>query len=286
MARSDTPLAGTTVLVTGANRGIGRASAAGLAALGARVVLLCRDRDAGAAAAADIRRRTANAEVYAVRCDLASKAETRRAAEEILERFDRAHVLITNAGIYTRRREATADGFELQFGVNHLGHFLLTHLLLDRLTASAPARIIVVSSEAHHDAQLDFDDLQWRRRRYDPKEAYACSKLANVLFTYELARRLEGTGVTANALHPGVIATNMVREYVGLPQALEFTLRASYKSPEQGARTSIYLASSPEVAGVTGRYFINRRERRSSPESYDREAQTRLWEVSEGLTAG
>lgn len=275
-----------TVVVTGANRGIGRATALGLAEDGATVVLLCRDRERAEETAADIRRRGETDAVHAVQGDLASLESVRRAAGEIQSRFARLDVLINNAGIYTRERQETRDGFEMQFGVNHLGHFLLTRLLLPLLEASAPARILNVSSETHHGARLHFENLQWRDCSYDPREAYAASKLANILFTYELARRLNPEHVTANCLHPGVIATNMLREYFGLPKGMEFTLRGTYASPAKGADTAIFLALSDNVFRVTGKYFVKRREEPSSPESYDLQTQRRLWAESEKLVSG
>lgn len=276
-------MASPTVIVTGANRGIGRAAALGLAERGATVVLVCRDQKRAEQTAAEIRQRVETDAVHAVQADLASLAAVRQAAQEIRSRFDRVNVLINNAGIYTRERRETRDGLEMQFGVNHLGHFLLTRLLLPLLEASAPARIINVSSEAHHGSRLHFEDLQWRSRPYDPRDAYACSKLANILFTYELARRLNPDRVTANCLHPGVIATNMLREYFGLPKGMEFTLRATYASPEKGSDTAIFLALSEDVFRVTGKYFVKRREEPSSPESYDQQTQRRLWAESERL---
>jgi NAD(P)-dependent dehydrogenase (short-subunit alcohol dehydrogenase family) len=191
-------------------------------------------------------------------------------------------VLINNAGVIPRRREVTVDGLEMQLAVNHLAYFLLTNLLLPQLKAGVPARIINVSSGAHTHAGIDFDDLQ-AERAYDPKEVYSRSKLANILFTYELARRLRGTGVTANCLNPGVVATRMLADYMGA--ASEAGLGSTFGAkPEEGAETSIYLASSAEVEGVTGKYFERKQARRSSRESYDEAPARRLWEISERLT--
>jgi NAD(P)-dependent dehydrogenase (short-subunit alcohol dehydrogenase family) len=218
-----------------------------------------------------------------VAADLSSQTETRRAAAQIRERHPTIHVLINNAGVFTRRRELTVDGLEQQFAVNHLAYFLFTNLLLDGLRAGAPSRIINVSSDAHSGSQLDFADLQGERS-YDGNRAYSQSKLANILFTYELARRLRGTGVTANCLHPGVIATRLLADYMGVPAAGDALARTFGAKPEKGAETIVYLASSQEVEGVTGKYFVNKRPVTSSRESNDEAAARRLWDVSERLT--
>jgi NAD(P)-dependent dehydrogenase (short-subunit alcohol dehydrogenase family) len=271
---------GRVCVVTGGNRGIGRATADGLAQLGAIVVLVCRRKEDGEAAAQDIGARYSNTPDL-VTADLSSQASIRRAAAELQSRYPRIHVLVNNAGVIPRRREVTVDGLEMQFAVNHLGYFLLTNLLLPQLKAGAPSRIINVSSGAHTHAGIDFNDLQ-AERAYDPKDVYSRSKLANVLFTYELARRLQGTGVTANCLNPGVVATGMLADYMGVsPDAGSSTFGAT---PEEGAETSIYLASSPDVATVTGKYFERKQARRSSRESYDEAPARRLWELSERLT--
>ena len=212
-----------------------------------------------------------------------SQNEVRRAAALIGDRHPQIHVLINNAGVFTRRRELTADGLEQQFAVNHLAYFLLTNLLLDRLKEAVPSRIINVSSGAHGGSHLDFADLQGERG-YDGNQAYSRTKLANILFTYELARRLMGSGVTANCLHPGVIATRLLADYMGATVAGSAPARTFGAKPEKGAETIVYLASSPEVDGVTGKYFVNKRSVTSSRESYDEAAARRLWEISERLT--
>lgn len=274
-------LTGRVSVVTGANRGIGRATAEGLARLGASVILVCRRKEDGEAAAEEIGARfPVIPEV--VTADLSSQASIRRAAAEIQARHPRLHVLINNAGVIPRRREVTADGLEMQFAVNHLAYFLLTSLLLPQLKAGAPSRIINVSSGAHSHAGMDFDDLQ-AERGYDPKQVYSRSKLANILFTYELARRLQGTGVTANCLSPGVVATGMLADYMGVAPGVGAGSTFGAK-PAEGAETSIYLASSPDLERVTGKYFEHRQARRSSRESYDEAPARRLWEVSERLT--
>jgi NAD(P)-dependent dehydrogenase (short-subunit alcohol dehydrogenase family) len=275
-------MAGRICVITGATRGIGRATAAGLARLGATVVLIARRHEDGERTSREI---ADNSPVppAVVTADLASQASIRDAAAELRRLYPHLHVLVNNAGLITRRRELTSDGLELQFAVNHLAYFLLTNLLLDQLKAGAPSRIINVSSGAHSGAQLDFDDLQGERG-YDGNRAYSRTKLANILFTYELARRLQGTGVTANCLHPGVIGTQLLADYMGIPIAGRALARTFGASPEKGAETSIYLATSPDVETVTGKYFEAKRERRSSRESYDEAAARRLWEVSERLT--
>ncbi|HWP44728.1 MAG TPA: SDR family oxidoreductase [Blastocatellia bacterium] len=271
---------GKICMVTGASSGIGKVTARRLAEMGANVVLVCRSRERGEQAVAEIRRRSGSDSVEALYCDLSSQKAIRRLAIEFLERHDRLHVLVNNAGLMLRRRTLTEDGIEATFAVNHLAYFLLTNLLLDVIKISEPARIVNVSSMAHASGTINFDDLQ-SEKSYSSMGAYRQSKLANILFTYELARRLEGTRVTVNCLHPGVIATNLARD---MPKIIDLALRAFFTSPEKGAETSVYLASSPEVEAVTGKYFINCKEARSNQESYDREIARRLWEVSARLT--
>jgi NAD(P)-dependent dehydrogenase (short-subunit alcohol dehydrogenase family) len=275
-------LAGRICVVTGANRGIGRATVQGLAELGASLILVCRRRQDGERVSREIAARgKPPPDVVAV--ELSSQASIRQGAADIQARYPRLHVLINNAGIIPRRREVTVDGLEMQFAVNHLASFLLTNLLLPQLQAGAPSRIVNVSSGAHSQATLDFADLQ-SERGYHPKEVYCRTKLANVLFTYELARRLGVIGVTVNCLTPGVVATRMLADYMGVPRAgagFDSTFGAS---PEEGAETSIYLAASPEVEGVTGKYFAGMKPTASSRESHDAAAARRLWEVSERLT--
>jgi NAD(P)-dependent dehydrogenase (short-subunit alcohol dehydrogenase family) len=275
-------MTGRVCVVTGANRGIGRATAEGLARLGAKVILVCRRREDGEAVAPQI---AAKSHVVpdVVMADLSSQVSIRQAAGYLRGGYPRLHVLINNAGVIPRRREVTVDGLEMQFAVNHLAYFLLTNLLLPQLQAGTPSRIINVSSGAHGHATMDFDDLQ-AERRYVPKEVYSRSKLANILFTYELARRLEGTSVTANCLNPGVVATRMLADYMGVPVARGAIASTFGAKPEKGAETSIYLASSPEVESVAGKYFVDKQPTASSRESYDEAAARRLWEVSERLT--
>ena len=275
---------GRTCLVTGANAGIGLWAALGLARRGARVALLCRSEERGRAAMAEIERRAGGAALDLLVADLASQAEIRRVAGEILGRYERLDVLVNNAGVLAwRRRRVSADGLELTFAVNHLAPFLLTGLLLERLKQSAPARVVTVASGAHRRAELDFDDLQ-NERSYAPFQAYSQSKLANVYFTYELARRLDGTGVTANCLHPGVVSTALFRDMKPWQRTALWLGRPFLLSPEKGADTTIHLAAAGEVAGVTGKYFEKRKAIPSSPVSYDADAARRLWEASEALT--
>ena len=278
---------GKTVLITGGNSGIGKQAAIDLAQMGAYVVITARDPKKGRKAVDDIRLYTKGARVPGLmQLDLASFDSIRTFADEFTSRFNRLDVLVNNAGGMLTSRTTTKDGFETTFGVNHLGHFLLTNLLLDLVKASAPARIVTVSSDGHKAAKggLDFDDLQ-SERNYTGWQAYAKSKLANILFTKELARRLDGTGVTANALHPGFVRSGFGQSgdmggYMGwgLKVARLFAI-----GPKRGARTIVHLASSPDVEGVTGEYFVRSKVRQPTTAAQDPEAARRLWEVSEHL---
>ena len=276
-------MVGKICLVTGASSGIGQVTALELARMGATVVMLVRSRERGEAARQAIITQTGNQQVELLLADLASFASIRSAVQELRSRHQRLDLLLNNAGLYMGKRQLSSDGFELTFAVNHLAPFLLTNLLLDLLKASGPSRVVTVSSDAHLGGSNRFDDVR-ATRGYIGFRAYADSKLANVLFTYELARRLEGSGVTANVLHPGVVRTNFAMETAGLFGVLFGLARPFMLTPEQGARTSIYLASSPEVATVSGTYFVDCRPKKSSPNSYDRAAQSRLWTLSEELT--
>ncbi len=276
------------MVVTGANSGIGKEAARALAGMGATVVMASRDPGRGAAAAEEVRATTGNADSRDLRLDLASLDSVDAFADEVLSRFDRLDVLLNNAGLVVGHRRQTVDGFEETIGVNHLGPFHLTRRLLDRLEASAPARIVNVSSVIHKGATAGMllADLQ-SEYSYAQMEAYAKSKLANVLFTRELARRLEGTGVTANCLHPGVIRSRFARDgdARGWLRLVYPIAAPVMTSPRRGARTSVYLASSPEVEGVSGRYFVRRRERLASAPGRDSVAAAWLWEESERLLA-
>jgi len=272
-----------TVLITGGTGGIGRAAAIGLASMGARVGITGRDRARAEVAAAEITRASGNPAVDVFVADLSSQAEVRQLAAEVLAAYPRLDVLLNNVGGFWAHRHVTVDGLERTFALNHLAPFLLTDLLLDRLVASAPARVVTVSSGAQAMGKIDFDDLMGERR-YSGQRAYNQSKLANVMFTYELAGRLQGTGVTANALHPGMTNTGFSAEDPARAFApLVAILRPFMRSPERGADTAVYLASSPEVEGVTGRYFSDRKARKSSKSSYDGATTARLWDVSDEL---
>jgi NAD(P)-dependent dehydrogenase (short-subunit alcohol dehydrogenase family) len=279
MAEESARMAGRVVVVTGANAGIGKAAALALARMGARVGMVSRSRERGEAARAEVVRESGSAAVDLFLADLSAQAEVRRLAAEIRERCGRLDVLVNNAAVYTRERTLSPDGIELQFAVNHLAPFLLTNLLLDLLERSAPARVVTVSSEAHRPVRLNWDDLQGERR-YLGLRAYGTAKLANLLFTRELARRMAGTGVTANAVHPGVVGTELLFGGWG-PLRL---LRRFMRTPEQGARVVVRLASARELEGVTGRYFRDEREIRPSAAALDDEAARRLWRLSAELT--
>lgn len=261
-------------LITGGSGGIGRTTARTLAAMGARVIITARGKERGEAAA-----RETGAELLLV--DLSVQKDIRRAAGEFLSRFPRLDVLINNAGALFPRRERTADGIEATFALNHLAYFLLTDLLVSRLRESAPARIINVASEAQVAGRIAFNDLQGERF-YSAWRAYSQSKRANVLFTQELARRLAGTGVTANCLHPGTVATGFGRGGTGVIAWLLRAYRPWMRTPEQGADTVVYLAASSEVEGVTGKYFVDRKVK-TAVERYDASDARRLWEVSEEM---
>ncbi len=275
------PMAGKTCILTGANTGIGKATALGLAKMGATVVMVCRSLERGEAAMAEIKRGSGNDSVSLLLADLSSRAAIHRLAADFKAKYPNLHVLINNAAIIPKKRTVAEDGLETQFAVNHVAYFLLTNLLLDQLKASAPSRIINVSSQVHNGASIDFDDLQ-SERSYSPTRVYGWTKLANVLFTYELAHRLEGTRVTVNCLHPGTVATNMLADY--MPGGLRFMAKMIGVSSEEGARTSLFLATSPEVEGVSGKYFVNQGAVHSSKASYDKTAARRLWQVSAELT--
>jgi len=279
-------MTGKTVVVTGGNSGIGKQTALNLARAGARVVVTARDAARGETAVSDLRAHNVSGEVELVVFDLGDLASVRSGAAEILAICDRIDVLVNNAGVVLSERRESADGFEATFAVNHLGPFLLTEALLDRMKESAPGRIVNVASTAHKGARhgLDFNDLQ-STRRYRGMQAYSRSKLANIYFTTELARRLEGSSVTANCLHPGTVATGYGRDgdtngvfAIALKISAPFFL-----TPEKGARTSIFLASSPEVSGVSGKYFVKCKPHLPSKAARDDQAAKRLWQISEEL---
>jgi NAD(P)-dependent dehydrogenase (short-subunit alcohol dehydrogenase family) len=270
-------------LVTGGTAGLGLATARALAQAGATVVLIGRDPAKADRVTEEIRGRLSAGSIEFMVADLSSQSEVRRLARQFESRYDVLHVLVNNAGAIFPARTLSEDDIEMTLALNHLAYFLLTQLLLDTLKRSAPSRIVNVASSAHARARLDVDDLQLARR-YSPRGAYAASKLANLLFTYELARRLEGTGVTVNAVSPGLVATEFS---AGYPRNLLGTARRALdrfaKTPEQGADTIVYLATAPEVEGVSGLYYQNRRPIQSSRRSRDEETARRLWELSEQL---
>jgi NAD(P)-dependent dehydrogenase (short-subunit alcohol dehydrogenase family) len=269
-------------LVTGANSGIGKVTAKALAAGGATVIMVSRNRDKGEAARDEIVRDTEAKNVDLMITDFSNLGQIGRLAANVKAKYPRLHTLVNNAGTYIDKRTLTADGYETTFAVNHLGYFLLTRDLLDLMKSSAPARIVNVASDAHRRGHIHFDDLSLEDA-YSGWKAYSQSKLANVLFTYELARRLRGTGVTANCVHPGVVGTNLFDSVGGWAGKLVRLFTPFMRTPEKGADTMIWLASSPEVEGVTGKYFADRKEQATNPESYDTTIAARLWEVSERM---
>lgn len=277
-------LSGRTCLVTGATSGIGEEIALGLAREGARVAIVARSRERGERSLARLKRESGNPDVELLLADLSSQQQLRGLAARALERFDELHVLVNNAGIVNLRREETEDGLEATFAVNHLAVFQLTLLLLERLRASAPARVVNVASHAHKlGGALDFGDLQ-NERRYRSMKVYAQSKTANILFSLELARRLEGSGVTVNCLHPGAVATRLGQQNGAWARLLTGALRVFFRTPAQGADTALWLASAPELGAASGRYFYSRRETQPAPHARDPVAAARLFEVSAQLT--
>jgi NAD(P)-dependent dehydrogenase (short-subunit alcohol dehydrogenase family) len=278
---------GKTCMVTGANTGVGLETARELARFGATVVMTARDAERGETAVKEVQQETGSQQVHLLLLDLASPKSIGEAVRQFNERFDALHVLINNAGVLLSHRQETPEGVEMTLAVNHLGPFLLTLLLLERIRSSVPARIINVSSEAHRKAWggFNFDDLH-SRRRYLPFMVYARTKLANILFTRELARRLEGTRVTVNAVHPGLVHSGLGADgdTTGLFRFGMHLIRPFMISPQRGARTSVYLARSPKVEGVTGRYFVRCKEVRTTRAARDDDAAQRLWAISEQLT--
>ena len=280
MASVNTSMQGKICMVTGANSGVGKATALGLAQMGATVIMVCRDRARGEEAQSEIKTTSGNNAVDLLLADLSSQQSIRQLVENFQQNYTQLHVLINNAGVVMLTRKATVDGLEMTFAVNYLAPFLLTNLLLDTLKNSAPARVVNVSSESHQSGYIKINDLQ-AKDDYKIMNAYGQSKLALVLFTYELARRLQGTGVTANCLHPGFVATNIGQNSAGpIVRAIIKLIFSRGLSPEEGAKTSIYLASSPDVEGVTGKYFAKSIPIRSAPISYHESLQRQLWEQS------
>ena len=272
---------GKICIITGANSGIGKATAIGLAEMNASVVILCRSNERGGAAQKEIKELTGNNNVDLFLCDLSSQKEIRDFVSEFTSRYQKLHILINNAGVMLSKKIKSVDGFEMNFAVNHLAPFLLTNLLLDTLKKSAPSRIINVGSAAHRMGKINFEDLQSENKKGRLMGLYGNSKLAMTLVSYELSRKLEGSNVTVNVLHPGLINTNLGRDRSSTSKGFAGKF---FKSPEIGAETSIYLASSPEVEGITGKYFAKKMEKGSSKKSYNEEHAKRLWKISLEMT--
>ena len=272
---------GKICIVTGANSGIGKATAVGLAEMNASVVMLCRSKERGEVAQKEIIELTGNNNVDLLLCDLSSQKEIRDFVVEFKNKYQNLHVLINNAGVMLSKRNISVDGFEMNFAVNHLAPFLLTNLLLDILKKSAPSRIINVGSAAHRMGKIDFEDLQRENKKGRPMGLYGSSKLAMTLVSYELSRMLENSNVTVNVVHPGLINTNLGRDRSSTSKGFA---KKFFKSPEIGAETSIFLASSPEVEGITGKYYTKKQQKMSSKESYNEEYAKRLWEISTEMT--
>ncbi len=270
---------GKIVIITGGNSGIGKATATELVHAGATVILACRDAVKAAAAIEDIQNATGSNKIEFIPLDLSDLASIRTFATNFLAKFSRLDVLINNAGVIYLRKNTTENGFEAQFGVNHLGHFLLTNLLLDTLKKSAPSRVITVSSAMHFLGRIDFTSF-YAENGYGPTTAYGQSKLANILFTKELASRLEGTGVTAYCLHPGAVSTNLFGE---LPKPLRKIADLFLTSPEKACQTSVYLAQEPGIETLSGSYFAGKKPARTAPQAKDANLQKKLWEVSADL---
>ncbi len=272
---------GKICMVTGANAGIGKVTARELAKMGAHVVMVCRSAERGEAAKKEVTQ-TATGQVDLMIADLSSQASIRALAATYLEKYDRLDVLINNAGVLFMERSESVDGLEMTFALNHMGYFLLTDLLLDKIKASAPARIVNVSSMAHSRGAINFDDLQ-AEQKFGGMDVYSSSKLANILFTTELARRLDGTGVTANSLHPGFVRSNFGDNNGRLMKIVMPIAKLFAINTDKGAETSIYLASSPDVEGVTGLYFVKKKAVTPSEAAQETAVAERLWQVSETL---
>uniref|UniRef100_A0A8C3ATV8 Si:dkey-23o4.6 n=2 Tax=Cyclopterus lumpus TaxID=8103 RepID=A0A8C3ATV8_CYCLU len=287
VCRCSARLDGKTVLITGANTGIGKETSRDLARRGARVVMACRDLSRAEQAAEEIRLSTGNGNVVIRHLDLGSVYSVRQFAKDFTDGEDRLDVLINNAGVMMCPRWLTEDGFETQLAVNHLGHFLLTNLLLPKLKSSAPSRVVTVSSIAHQGGRIDFDDLFSSKKTYSSLESYRQSKLANVLFSRELGRRLRGSGVSAFCLHPGVIRTELGRHVEGWFPLLGALLRLPslllMKTPSEGSQTTLYCALTPGLDGQSGRYFSDCAEKEAAPEGRDDFVSRKLWEESARL---
>jgi len=278
-----TTMEDNVVMITGANSGIGRAASLALAKMGATLVMVARNKERGEAARSEIIRKSQNNSVDLLLADLSSLESVRQLAADFKKKYSRLDVLINNAGLFNQRRRVIADGYENTFATNYLASFLLTNLQLDLLKASAPSRIINVSSVGHYNGHINFDDLNLEEE-YGGWKAYGQSKLALVLFTHELAKKLQGTGVTVNAVHPGTVATKIWSRPFGPVGFIMALPKLFMTSPEKGAETIIYLASSPDAKGLNGEYLEKLKVKKSSDESYDEEIAQRLWDVSAKLT--
>jgi NAD(P)-dependent dehydrogenase (short-subunit alcohol dehydrogenase family) len=276
-------MTGKTCLITGGNSGIGKATALGLARMGANVVIVSRSKEKGEAALTEIIAKGGNRNVELMLADMSSQDSIRRLASDFKAGHGKLQLLVNNAGVYLTKRTTTVDSLESTFAINHLGPFLLTNLLLDLLKASAPSRIVNVTSDAHNGAKVNFEDLQGEKR-FSGWQAYGQSKLAMILFTHELAKRLEGTGVTVNSAHPGVVRTNFAKNNGGLVAFGFRLLGLFFISPETAANRTLYVAISPDLDDVNGKYFTKMHEAKSSQQSYDEDSAKRLWQISEQLT--
>jgi len=278
-------LSGRTCLITGATNGIGKAAALALAQFGPSLVLVARDPGRAEQTVKEIADKTGNRDVEVMLADLSSLEQVRRLAKDFQATDKPLHILLNNAGVVMLRREETVDGFETTFAVNHLSYFLLTNLLLERLAESAPARIVNVASDAHvySGGPLDFEDLQ-STKGYASMKVYGKSKLANILFTRELARRLEGSGVTANCLHPGLVGSNLAKNNGVIGNLATLLVRPFARSTAKGAETAIYLCTSPDVEGVSGKYFFDKKEKWPKRYAQNDADALRLWEVSAQMT--
>jgi retinol dehydrogenase-14 len=274
---------GKVMLITGATSGIGKATAVGLAQMGANIVMVGRNRDRLESTRQEMENLPNIGQLDTIRCDLSSMQGVRSLADDFRDRNERLDVLINCAGGIMKERMMTVDGYEYTFALDHLSPFLLTNLLLDTLKASAPSRVVTIATSAFNPGHINFEDLMYEKN-WKPFKTYCQAKLANVLFTYELARRLEGTGVTANCLHPGAVRSNFGKDQKGLARIVTVLLSPAGISPEKGARTPIFLASSSQVEKANGKFFFKTKERRSPKESYDEEVAKRLWKISEELT--